>query len=324
MSNPIKILVTGGYGFVGSNLVRYLNSKGVVPHVYDTAYATELWRNVVGLEFNLVSHAGFSYAGYDAVVHLGANVKTTETMNDGLWRNNFELTRNIIGEVGGFKNSLNRITRPKLIYASSAAVYGAEETDFSERCEGLKPLNAYAYTKLMVDKCAEGRISSLDLNPTAAQLIGLRFFNVYGPNERHKGDMASVVHKALHKMSPVHTGRHEWNLFKSYRDGIAHGEQRRDFVYVGDVCDVIWHFIENDCESGVYNLGSGTARTFNDLVRAVDPKPSIEYVDMPIGLRDQYQYHTQANLNKLRTVAKYTKEFTTLEAGIEKTREAMS
>ena len=204
---------------------------------------------------------------------------------------------------------LDSFHSPTVIYASSGSVYGNEEMDFTERIDGLIPTNAYAFTKWSLD-------SNMHRRPGA---YGLRFFNVYGPREQAKGDMASLVHKGLAKEAPLYRDG-QWKLFKSHRPDVRHGEQARDFVHVDDVCNVIWHFATTDQARGIYNVGSGTARTFNDLVTAVDPTLPIEYVDMPEVLRPQYQYHTKADLTKLRA-AGYTEPFMTLEQGVEKTRE---
>lgn len=285
----MKILVTGGFGFIGSNLVKYLNEKGIKPYVSDNSI--ENWKNVASLDFyfELVLQ---NY--YDIIVHLGANVDTTEEMNFRLWANNVDYPINEL---------INRCG--KFIYASSAATYGAEELDFRERLFNLAPLNAYAFTKLQLDRLLENRYNC----------VGLRFFNVYGPNEGHKGKMASVVHQVLSKKTPIYIKDGEYNLFKSYRDGINHGEQKRDFIHVSDICRVIYFFIKKQSPSGIFNVGTGKARSFNDLIKAIDPEALIHYVEMPEGLKKQYQYYTCANIKKLRE-AGYTQEFIDIEEGV--------
>lgn len=286
----MKILITGGFGFIGSNLVTYLNSKGITPYVYDTEYRN--WKNVAGANFYFEETLD---EFYDIIVHLGANVDTKEEMNPNLWMNNVTFP---------VKELFGRCR--KLIYASSAATYGAEEINFQERLFDLKPLNAYAFTKLQLDRLLYNRYNC----------IGLRFFNVYGPNEDHKGDMASVVHQVFSKKRPIWIRDGEYNLFKSYREGIAHGEQRRDFVHVSDICRVIYFFIkETKNLAGIYNVGTGKARSFNDLIRAIDPKAKINYVEMPESLKKQYQYYTCADLTRLREVG-YQQEFIDIEKGV--------
>lgn len=330
MSIYPTIHLTGGLGFIGSNLIRHLNGLGITPIVYDRLEG-EKWRNVAGLDFVLKDWRAAlehnPHASGQVLIHLGADVDTTAPFSRELYENNVDWPLRLFSQ---FQYS-------RIVYASSAAVYGAEERDFCERVTGLKPLNAYAFTKLMLDRAmcdGAGR-------QHYCGAYGLRFFNVYGPNEGHKGEMASVVHKALQPIdrgdyqrailteftqkssSFVRTKPH-WTLFKSHREGIADGEQKRDFVHVTDVCHVIAHFAlltGDDTHplplSGLYNVGTGVARSFNELVRAIDPTLEIEYRDMPANLRGQYQYHTCADLTRLRA-AGYTREFMTLEEGVKR------
>lgn len=293
----MNVLLTGGFGFIGSNLVEFLNSKGIVPWILeDWDNIGEKWRNVAGLRFR--RWAGDCFWPMDVIVALGANVSTTEPMNEKLWRNNIDEIPQLLGRFRSFSNE------PKVIYASSAAVYGGESKDFTERNDGLKPRNAYAFTKLELDKAMENRG------------YGLRFFNVYGPRETYKGNMASVVHKALTKQLPIYftddDEKGRWNLFETTP------EARRDFIYVGDICKIIWFFMTNNPAFGTYNAGTGVARTFKDIVTAVEPLP-IEHSPLPEHMRAGYQYFTQADLTKLRA-AGYTEPFVSLEEGIELTR----
>lgn len=312
-----RIHITGGLGFIGSNLVRYLNAQGIRPIIYDRLDELN-WKNVAGLsfEFGQVSdlYNEESYRNDEILIHLGASVKTTEPMNPGLWYNNVDFSLRIIKN---FKNG-------KVIYASSAATYGAEESNFKERINGLRPLNAYGFTKLMLDDHLFGQSP---VGGMPYEVYGLRFFNVYGPNETHKGDMQSVVSKAINKLPPLYVGsrldddfktKHRYSLFASERSGVGDGEQKRDFVYVGDVCKVIDFFIQKSPPRGIYNLGSGKARSFVDLLKAVNPEAEINFVPMPDSLKGQYQYFTQADLTKLRS-AGYQEEFTSLEDGVKET-----
>lgn len=301
------ILITGAFGFIGSNLVRFLNERGIIPFVLDTNHG-EQWRNVTGLQFRFVhDKTEIPWLGIEMFVHLGANVDTRELMSPQLFDNN-------VYETLRFRDQAKEMGS-RFIYASSAAVYGAEEKDFSERIEGLKPLNAYGFTKLALDS------HFFSVPEAGLGTVGLRFFNVYGPNEKYKGEMASVVHKSLIRQAPLYgrtnSAKSSWQLFKSNRSDVLDGEQRRDFVHVFDVCKVIWHFI-NRPSSGIFNVGSGEARTFNDLVRAVEDFP-IEYRSMPATLCNQYQYHTCADLTKLRSTG-YNESFLSLEEGIELTK----
>jgi ADP-L-glycero-D-manno-heptose 6-epimerase len=310
-----RITVTGGFGFIGSNLVAHLNRRGIVPDVV-VRTLDEQWRNVAGLSFKLITPD--EIVDGSTVVALGANVDTTEPMNPTLWENN------VNGLLDLWRKT--RVRGGRFIYASSGSVYGSEEKDFTERIHGLRPLNAYAFSKLQIDNTLFGGLKEADT-------YGLRFTNIYGPRERHKGDMASLVHKGLTKQFPLYGSTNHvydlkspkkpcWRLFKSHRPDIKDGEQARDFCYVEDVCLVIEFFLEGDQAPGLYNLGTGTARTFNDLVKAVDPALPIEYTDMPEVLRNQYQYYAKADITKLRA-AGYKAPFLTLEEGIEKTREWM-
>ncbi len=331
MENINKIYITGGAGFIGSNLVRVLNGVGITPIVLD--HMTEAnFRNLSGLSFTYRTMEQFReesqrFTRYgrqfheDVLIHLGANVDTTELFNDELWKNNFADSLELFKEFG------------KVIYASSGAVYGAEENDFSERIYGLKQLNAYGFTKWALDEAVFGMSPQLKHE----KIHALRFFNVYGPNETHKGNMQSVVSKAIHKLKPLYvgavradpndylsrssvlrTGLNVYSLFKSDRPDVKDGEQKRDFVYVDDVANVILWLVQNEVKKGIFNLGSGVARSFNDLIRAVDQYAIIEYAAMPDVLAKSYQYFTRADLTNLRAVG-YDKPFTSLEEGVRQT-----
>ena len=295
----MKLIVTGAFGFIGSNLVEALNRRGIVPYVIDKWKVDDpKWKNIRGLNFIRIDESevgSLTLPGEKlVVVALGASVDTREGMSEALWENNVE--------------SVIRLSchADKFIYASSGATYGLEENDFTERVVGLRAANPYAQTKLALD----------DYFYNKDRTYGLRFFNVFGPREFHKGDMASLVTKGLLKQPPLYADG-KWHLFK-HPSGLPIS---RDFVFVGDVVKAIIHFVDtNGIKSGVYNIGSGESRSFESLVKAVEDIP-IEYVDLPDALKDQYQRVTKANLTKLREVAGYKEPFLTLEEGIEKTRE---
>lgn len=309
----MKVVVTGGFGFIGSNLVEFLNKQGVVPIIFEHDKGLNSWRNVTGLKFELYTGNTYNilYSSSsrfickpDIIIHLGANVDTTENMNDFLWQNNVVETLTLASYCK------NRGIR--FVFASSAAIYGAEERDFDDKRIDYKQLNPYAFTKSYVEN-----------NLNLQEVVALRFFNVYGKNERHKGEMASVIHKALHggliQRNDMGHGFYldKWALFKSDRTDVADGEQKRDFIHVDDVCKIIWHFA-NNTNTGTYNVGTGQARTFKDLVKIIDPNRNITYVDMPPSVALSYQYFTQANTEKLRNIGGYKEKFLTLEEGIAK------
>lgn len=306
---------------MGSSLISHLNAKGIRPQVLIRSL-NENWRNVAGLSFDLLKDKSAISHG-SILIHLGANANTREPMSRALWENNVDYTLAL--------RELAVSKKCRFIYASSASVYGAEEVNFAERVAGLKPLNAYAMTKWAIDNHFFGLFGP----DPALNTYGLRFFNVYGPREGQKGEMASVIHKAFNKVSsgltfPSHDiytefsntsngsfsrTKPHWCLFKSYRDGVKDGEQVRDFIAVSDVVKVISHFIDNTAVPGIYNVGSGRATTFNEVVKAIDPTLPIEYREMPADLQKAYQYHTKADLTRLRA-AGYNAPFLTVEEGI--------
>jgi len=308
------VVVTGAAGFIGRNVVAELNRRGVDDIVLvDDLGANDKWRNLVGLRYEdivapddlwgwLSSRPSGAVRG---VVHLGACSSTTERDAEYLMRNNYRYTRRLcewaLGEGARF------------VYASSAATYGDGSRGFSDEdavTQSLQPLNMYGYSKQVFDLWALR-------SGLLAKIAGLKYFNVFGPYEDHKGDMRSVVNKAYDEIS--RTGR--MSLFKSYRDGVADGGQQRDFVYVGDAVDVTLHFLGEGSASGLFNCGTGMARTWLDLAHALfaslGREPDIEFVEMPAGLRDRYQYFTQADTAKLRR-AGYGAKFTSLEEGVDK------
>ncbi|EPR34659.1 ADP-L-glycero-D-manno-heptose-6-epimerase [Alkalidesulfovibrio alkalitolerans DSM 16529] len=305
-------VVTGGAGFIGSAFVWKLNQMGVSRIVVvDELGHDEKWKNLVRLRYEEYVHkdeflktveAGRDPWGVRAVVHMGACSSTTETDADYLMRNNLRYSQ-ILAKFCVEK-------RARFVNASSAATYGDGTLGFSDDTETmlrLKPLNMYGYSKQLFDLWAHST-GLLD------HLASLKFFNVYGPNEYHKGDMMSVICKAHKQIGE--TGR--LRLFKSYRPDYGPGEQKRDFIYVKDCLEVMWWLLENPRVNGVFNVGTGKARSWNDLARAVfaamGREPDIEYIEMPEAIRDKYQYFTEAPMEKLRR-AGYDREFTSLEDG---------
>lgn len=312
-------VVTGAAGFIGRNTVAELNRRGKRDLLLvDRLGTDERWKNLVGLEYeDILSPEEFlqrlrgtgeqPLPEIDGIVHLGACSATTEKDADYLLRNNYAYTRELC--------TWSLAHEVKFVYASSAATYGDGSRGYDDSdyiTPSLEPLNMYGYSKHMFDLWAL-RHELFWKQP--APIVGLKYFNVYGPHEDHKGDMRSVVNKSFGQIGDGGTVR----LFKSYRPEFKDGEQMRDFVYVKDAVDVTLYFLEHRHLGGLYNCGGGIARTWVDLVTAVYGamgKPShIEYIDMPDDLRGKYQYFTQATGDKLKA-AGYTKPFTTLEDGI--------
>jgi ADP-L-glycero-D-manno-heptose 6-epimerase len=307
------IIVTGGAGFIGANIVQELNARGCDDVIIvDQLRDADKWRNLVGLRFeDYVDKNDFRDAvlvddmpwQLDAVIHMGACSATTETDADYLADNNYRYTRDLCEWCVKYG--------VRFVYASSAATYGDGGLGYLDDDAAtplLQPLNMYGFSKHMFDLWALR-------NGIINQIVGLKYFNVYGPREDHKDDMRSVVHKAHGQIRE--TGK--VGLFKSYRDDYPDGGQVRDFVYVKDAVDVTLHFLENRDAGGLFNCGTGEARTWNDLAKAtfaaMDREPDIDYIEMPDHLRGKYQYHTQADPTKLRA-AGYDKPFTSLEDGV--------
>lgn len=305
------IIVTGAAGFIGSCLVTKLNEEGY----HDLILVDDFSRN--DREQNLrnkkytekVNRETFlenieEYDSATAILHVGARTDTTEFDVSIFDKLNLNYTKKLW-------NFCAQKNIP-LIYASSAATYGGGELGYNDDhavVGQLKPLNPYGDSKNDFDKWA------LQQDNEPPFWAGLKFFNVFGPNEYHKGRMASVVFHAFHQISK--TG--EMKLFKSHHPDYKDGEQKRDFVYVKDVVDVILFLLHESPKSGLYNLGSGTARTFLDLVKAtfsaMQKTPNISFIPTPEDIRDKYQYFTEANMKKLR-IAGYQKPFTSLEDGV--------
>ncbi len=306
-----RVLVTGGAGFIGSALVWGLNARGTTRVVIaDRLGRSTKWRNLRALRFEdyveadtlLESLESGRLGDFDLVLHMGACSATTEQDAAYLARNNFAFSKALA--LWALQHGAG------IVYASSAATYGDGRAGMEDDPDGidrLRPLNMYGYSKLLFDRWAreQGLLS---------RMAGLRFFNVFGPNEGHKGEMRSVVHKACAQVRDEGAVR----LFRSHHPDYRDGEQRRDFVYVKDVVAMTLHVAERR-ETGLFNIGSGHAHTWLDLVRpifaALRVPERIEFVDMPEALRETYQYHTQADISRLRATG-YTAPCTPLAEAV--------
>ena len=307
------IVVTGGAGFIGSALIHGLNEKGIKDiWVVDQVDHPEKQKNLnplifdrlIGIDDFLKDVLEKKLFRCDAIFHMGACSSTTETDESYLTKNNFEYTRHLANFC------LEKGIR--FIYASSAATYGAGENGYSDdesRLEILKPLNLYGDSKQKFDLWAQAE-------GAFKNLVGLKYFNVYGPNEYHKQDMQSMVRKGFLQLRD--TGK--LRLFKSYKSEYSDGDQERDFLYIKDAVAMTLFFLERQDVGGIFNVGSGKARNWNDLAKAIfvamSKKLNIEYIDMPSEIRNHYQYHTCSDTEKIRN-AGYSKPSMSLEAGIE-------
>ncbi|MDZ4405607.1 ADP-glyceromanno-heptose 6-epimerase [Prosthecobacter sp.] len=309
-----RILITGGAGFIGSALVWELNRRGCENIVVcDRLSTDEKWKNLVPLKFadyidgndllQRVLNAPEKLGRFDLVLHLGACSATTERDADYLMRNNYEFTKQLC------QWSLANQTR--FVYASSAATYGDGAHGMDDQMpdiHALRPLNMYGYSKHLFDLHAkrEGWLPNI---------VGLKYFNVYGPNEDHKADMRSLVHKACGQI--LATGKVQ--LFKSHRPDYKDGEQMRDFLYVKDAIRMTLHLAETPSAGGLFNLGSGEAHTWVELTTAIftalGKEPNIEFIDMPEHLQSKYQYYTCADIAKLRASG-FTTEITPLTEAV--------
>lgn len=312
------IVVTGGAGFIGSNILAALEERGYRDLVVvDWLGTDDKWKNIAKRELAAIVQPEEMFPFLDehvpqieAIVHMGAISTTTETDADLIARSNFTLSWKLW--------CWCRDHGKRLVYASSAATYGDgakgfDDVDSLEFLNALRPLNAYGWSKALFDRkvareLAEGRAAP-------PQHVGFKFFNVYGPNEYHKGGQKSVIAHIF----PVAKRGEEVKLFKSYNPKYADGGQLRDFVWVGDIVSVILWTLEHPDVSGLFNIGSGEARSFHDLAAAtwsaLGQEPKIGYKEMPEELRGKYQYYTKANLGKLRT-AGYVQPMTRLEDGV--------
>ncbi len=306
------IVITGSAGFIGSCIVSKFNSEGVnnLILVDDFSIADKQANYTLKTFYQKIERKHFidwfdnNYNIVSHVIHIGARTDTTEKDVNILNELNLDYTKAIWRICA--KNNIS------LIYASSAATYGLGEHGYEDdetKIPLLKPLNLYGESKNDFDKWA------LQQKQTPPNWYGLKFFNVYGPNEYHKGRMASVIFHSFLQINE--TGKVK--LFRSHNPDYTDGGQLRDFVYVKDVVNVIWFLYSSKAKNGIYNLGSGKARTFLDLAnatfKALNIEPNIEFIDTPIDIRDKYQYFTEANMSKLIN-AGYSKKFTSLEEGI--------
>lgn len=295
------LLVTGGAGFIGSNVVAALNEAGRTDIVVNDMLGSDgKWRNLAGRQL-----ADFVPPGdltrwldgrkLDAVIHLGAISSTTATDGDAVIENNFRLSLRLFDWCA--------LNRTPFIYASSAATYGDGQQGYSDDCSSdalkrLKPLNLYGWSKQLFDLAVIERAARKGSLPP--QWVGLKFFNVYGPNEYHKGEMMSLVAK---RFDEAKAGK-PIQLFKSHRPSVGDGEQKRDFIYIDDAIAVVRWLIANPSVSGIFNVGTGEAHSFRELMTAMftalGKPPMIEYVEMPHSIRSSYQYFTQAETDNLR------------------------
>lgn len=312
------IIVTGGAGFIGSNIVAELETQGYKDIVVvDWLGSDDKWKNIAKRELaaivapeNMLEYINEHEAQIEAIIHMGAISATTEKDVDLIIRSNFELSWKLW--------EFCRDNHKQFIYASSAATYGDGSLGFVDRNDleylnQLRPLNPYGWSKVLFDRKVSREV--LEKRGTPKQYAGLKFFNVYGPNEYHKGGQKSVV---AHIFPEVKAGN-EVKLFKSYNPKYKDGEQLRDFVWVGDCVSVVMWLLKNPNVSGLFNVGTGQARSFYDLAKAtwaaLGKEPKIGFKNMPETLKNKYQYYTQADLSNLRAKG-YNKPMTPLEEGV--------
>jgi ADP-L-glycero-D-manno-heptose 6-epimerase len=310
------LLVTGGAGFIGSNVVAALNDAGRADvAVCDLLGHDGKWRNLAKRQLaDIVPPAELlawlNGRRLDAIIHLGAISETTATDGDLVIETNFRLSMRLLDWCTAHATPF--------IYASSAATYGDGAQGFVDdpsllALKALRPMNLYGWSKHLFDMAVAERVARGERLPP--QYAGLKFFNVFGPNEYHKGSMMSVLAR---RFDEVRAGARV-QLFKSHREGIADGDQRRDFIYVDDVVRVMMWLLATPSVSGLFNVGTGHARSFKDLMlaayAALGARPNIDYIDMPVAIRDSYQYFTQSDADRLRR-AGYNGGFTALEDAV--------
>ena len=298
-NGEFMIIITGGAGFIGSVLTWHLNKQGIENIlIVDSLKNSEKWKNLVGLNYvdyiekkDFIDHiltGDFDNNQIEAIFHLGACSSTMEKDASYLIQNNYEYSKTLA------QFALTKDIR--FIYASSAATYGEGENGYSDNIENLnklRPLNMYGYSKQMFDLW-------LQKNKMLNKVAGLKYFNVYGPNEYHKSDMRSVICKAVEQIKK----EGKLNLFKSYHPDYEDGEQKRDFVYVKDAVKMTaWFYLEGNTANGIFNVGTGETHTWNELGKAIffgmNMKPNINYIEMPEYLKPKYQYYTKADNSKI-------------------------
>ena len=306
------ILITGGTGFIGSNLVNSLNESYdiyVSDWIKKRIYFKNFDRKKIINPENLLNFININKNKITSIIHLGAITSTTEKDVDLILKNNIFLSE--------YLWDFCCINKKKFIYASSAATYGNGIYGFDDdRNHGyyakLEPLNIYGWSKHIFDRFV---LKSIEQGRKPPQWVGLKFFNVYGPHEFHKGEMRSIVCKIYERV----IREKSINLFKSHRKDYLDGEQLRDFIYVEDVIDIIIWLLKKEKINGIFNIGTGEPKSFKDIASLVfkfcNKEKKITYIDMPKNIRSQYQYFTKANMSKLRKHG-YKKEFTSLERGI--------
>ena len=306
------IVVTGSNGFIGSNLIKGLNNLGHTDIIaVDDHSNPELKENITHCEisdyleiqefFDQVKTKRFDNQNIEAIFHQGACSNTMEWDSEYLYRNNLLYSKELL--------NLSKRSNTPLIYASSASVYGNGKV-FEEEIENENPINLYAYSKFKFDQLVRE-----ELKENKTQIVGLRYFNVYGPQEQHKNNMASVAFHLHNQLK----NNDEIKLFEG-SDGYEDGEQRRDFIFVEDVVKVNLWFLENTEISGIFNVGTGRSQTFNDVANAVidwNKKGKIKYIPFPNKLKGAYQSFTEANISKLRE-AGYKEEFLNVQEGVKR------
>jgi ADP-L-glycero-D-manno-heptose 6-epimerase len=310
------LLVTGGAGFIGSNIVAALNDAGRADVVVSDLLGQDgKWRNLAKRQLaDIVPPAELMRwldgRKLDTVIHMGAISETTATDGDLVIETNFRLSLRLLDWCTA--------NATPFIYASSAATYGDGAQGFADdpslpALKALRPMNLYGWSKQLFDLAVAERVARRDALPP--QCVGLKFFNVFGPNEYHKGTMASVLAR---RFDDIKGGR-PVQLFKSHREGIGDGDQRRDFIYVDDVVRVVMWLLATPGVSGLFNVGTGKARSFRDLIlsayAALGARPNIQYIDMPMEIRGSYQYFTQGEVDRLHG-AGYNGGFTALEDAV--------